>query len=677
MPVFFHILRGYDGHLIIHAIQKRHGKVYIIPTNMERYMAFSVGQLQFLDSYQFTMESLEKLVETMDDDEFIYTRREFTDEEQFQLMKRKGIFPYDYLNDISKIKSSTEIIFPSRKAFFNRLHDKEVSEKEYLRGKYIFKKYCKTFGDYHDLYLKSDVLLLADFFEKFRKTCLDNYSLDPTHYFSTAGLAWNSALKMTKVELQLLQNEEMYTFFEKGIRGGISMISKRYAKANNPRCSVYDPTKPTSYLIDLDMNNLYGGAMMLPMPTHGFKFLNEEELGEITNIQNHPDDAEDGFTLEVDLEYPNELHDFHNAYPLAPEALEIDETMFSPLQRGFPKQPPQIKLTPNLRDKTKYIIHYRNLKYYIKMGMRIKKVHRVLKFKQRAWLKEYIDYNTKCRARSKSDFEKNFYKLMNNSVFGKTQENLRKRVRVEIVTRPEIAAKRIAKPSFKRSQIIREDLVIIQSAITTLKLNKPLYIGFTVLDLSKLLMYKFHYDKMLPTYKTKIDLCFTDTDSLLYEIQTDDIYKDMKANSDWYDFSDYPLEHPNYDPKNKKIICKMKDELKGMILEEFIGLRPKCYSLLSKGSVKDNVKQDVGFHHSSTSKGVKKEVKKKYLRHKHYKDSLFNLKTILVKQNIIKSKNHTISTYHTIKVGLSAFDTKRWIKADNMHTLAYGHYKTR
>ena len=167
---------------------------------------------------------------------------------------------------------------------------------------------------------------------------------------------------------------------------------------------------------------------------------------------------------------------------------------------------------------------------------------------------------------------------MNNSVFGKTQENLRKRTRVEIVTRPEIATKRIAKPSFKRSQILREDLVIIQSAITTLKLNKPLFIGFTILDLSKLLMYKFHYDKMLPTYKTKIDLCFTDIDSLLYEIQTNDIYKDMKANSDWYEFSDYPFEHPNYDPKNKKIICKMKDELKGMILEEFIGLRPKCYS---------------------------------------------------------------------------------------------------
>ena len=167
------------------------------------------------------------------------------------------------------------------------------------------------------------------------------YQLDPNHYFSTAGFAWDSSLKITKVELRLLQNEEIYTFFEKWIRGGISMISKQYAKANNPECSKYDPIKPTTYLIVLDMNNLYGCAMRLPMPAHHFKFLNEEEFQEIDNIENHPDDAEDGFTLEVDLEYPKELHDFHNAYPLASEALEINETMLSPFQQEFPRQPPQ------------------------------------------------------------------------------------------------------------------------------------------------------------------------------------------------------------------------------------------------------------------------------------------------------------------------------------------------
>ena len=147
-------------------------------------MAFSVGQLQFLDSYQFIPESLEKLVETLKDDEFVYTRREFPNEEQFQFVKRKGIFSYDYLDHISKIKSTKEV-----KKFFNKLSDAEVCKNDYLRGKLIFNKYCKTFGDYHDMYLKTDVLLLEDLFEKCRETCLFNCQIDQSHYFSTAGFA--------------------------------------------------------------------------------------------------------------------------------------------------------------------------------------------------------------------------------------------------------------------------------------------------------------------------------------------------------------------------------------------------------------------------------------------------------------------------------------------------------
>ena len=191
------------------------------------------------------------------------------------------------------------------------------------------------------------------------------------------------------------------------------------------------------------------------------------------------------------------------------------------------------------------------------------------------------------------------------------------------------------------------------------------------------MMYKFHYAEMLPLYGNNIQLLLTDTDSLLYEIWTDDVYKDMKANSDLYDFSEYPCDHPNFSLKNKKIVGRMKDEAKGMIIEEFIGLRPKCYSLLCRGFVKDNIIQDEDIHHSATSKGIKKGVKMAHLRHDHYKTSLFNLKTIIVRQNMILSKNHTISTYHVAKTALTAFDTKRWILQDNIHTLAHGHYKTK
>ena len=177
--------------------------------------------------------------------------------------------------------------------------------------------------------------------------------------------------------------------------------------------------------------------------------------------------------------------------------------MLSPFQtRHFPKHQKKLstKLTPNLYDKTNYVVHYRNLKFYLDQGMIVTKIHQILAFEQSPWLKKYIDFNTDMWKQSSSEYAKDFYKLMNNSVFGKSQENLRNRVNVEVITKRNIALKRVCKPSFKRSQVIHEDLVIIQTAVSKLELNKPIFVGFTVLDLSNLLMYKFHYEKMLRWY---------------------------------------------------------------------------------------------------------------------------------------------------------------------------------
>ena len=176
------------------------------------------------------------------------------------------------------------------------------------------------------------------------------------------------------------------------------------------------------------------------------------------------------------MEYPYNLHRRHNDYPLAPERLVIDESMLSPFQLKFPanQKKTSTKLAPNLRDKKNYVLHYRNLKFYLEQGLILKKIHRVLTFKQSPWLKTYIDYNTRMRAMSSSGFGKDFYKLMNNSVFGKTQENLRNRVNVEVLTNREKAVKRACKPSLKRSFTVQEDLVIMQIAVTQLELNKPL-----------------------------------------------------------------------------------------------------------------------------------------------------------------------------------------------------------
>ena len=226
----------------------------------------------------------------------------------------------------------------------------------------------------------------------------------------------------------------MHFFVERGMRGGISMVSKRYAKANNPLVQDYDPSKPNKYIMYLDANNLYGWAMSKPLPKRDFKWKRVMPTEE--DIIKKKENAKNGWILEVDLEYPAELHEQHNSYPLAPEKKVVKKECMSDYQKRLMKDlelkpPDSEKLLLRLEDKSNYVVHYRNLQMYLKQGMKLKRVHRVLEFEQECWMEPYIRMNTEFRKNAKSDFEKNFYKLMNNSVFGKTMENLRNRVDIK------------------------------------------------------------------------------------------------------------------------------------------------------------------------------------------------------------------------------------------------------
>ena len=307
-------------------------------------------------------------------------------------------------------------------------------------------------GEYHDLYLKSDVLLLADVFENFRKTCIQYYKLDPCHYFTSPGLSWDAMLKMTDIKLEVMVEIDMFQFIEKGMRGGISYIANRYGKANNKYMKKYDEKASSKYIMYLDANNLYGWAMSQYLPTGNFEWLSPKQIEKI-NLGKYTENSNKGMILEVDLEYPQELHDLHNDYPLAAEKLCITKNMLSPyckqILEKFNITIGQVKkLIPMLADKQKYVLHYRNLQLYLNLGLKLKTVHRVLQFNQSPWLKEYIDFNTQKRTNAKNSVEKDFFKLMNNSVFGKTMENIRKRVDVRLVTSKGKLSKLASKPSY-------------------------------------------------------------------------------------------------------------------------------------------------------------------------------------------------------------------------------------
>ena len=287
IPVIFHNLQGYDAHLFIKRLSKIKGDFTCIPSTEEKYISFSKKvkvdeyqnkdgktvslnfELRFIDSFKFLQRSLAELVKNFQPDDFVNTKKIFRD--KIDLLTRKGVYPYDYVSSIEKFD---ETQLPPQKEFYSKLNDEDITDDEYQHALNVWKTFgCKNIRDYHDLYLKSDVLLLADVFENFRSTCLCHYNLDPAHYYTSPGLAWDACLKETGQQLQLLHAYDMLMMFEGGIRGGISHISKRYAEANDKYMDDYDPDKPSTYIQYLDANNLYGWAMSHPLPTNGFKWM--------------------------------------------------------------------------------------------------------------------------------------------------------------------------------------------------------------------------------------------------------------------------------------------------------------------------------------------------------------------------------------------------------------------
>ena len=459
---------------------------------------------------------------------------------------------------------------------------------------------------------------------------------------------------MNDIKLELMTDIDMHQFIEKGMRGGISYIANRYGKANNKYMKSYDKKASSKYIMYLDANNLYGWAMSQYLPTSGFRWMTEKQINNL-DLAKYNENSKKGLILEVDLEYPQELHDLHNDYPLAAERVCVNREMLS----GYCKKIATKynistglvqKLIPTLKNKEKYVLHYRNLQLYTDLGLKVIKVHRVLEFDQSPWLKQYIDFNTNKRKNAKNAFEKDFFKLMNNSVFGKTMENLRKRVDVRLVTDNKKLIKLASKPTYVSSKIFNENLVAVHKIKETLTLNRPAYVGMCILDLSKTLMYDFHYNNIKEMYGNKARLLFTDTDSLIYEIEAEDVYQDFWNDKEKFDNSDYPESSPYFDKTNKKVIGKFKDEAAGIPICEFVGLRSKMHSY-----IKDNQKG------GKTAKGIKKNVIKKNITHENYRQTLFDNKQMHHKMNTIRSQNHQLGSYEINKVSLSCFDDKRYI----------------
>ena len=338
------------------------------------------------------------------------------------------------------------------------------------------------------------------------------------------------------------------------MRGGISYIAKRYCKANNKYVKGYDKDKGSTFIMYWDVNNLYGWVMTQYLPYDNFEWMSQKEISEI-NFDLVSEDSNEGYILEVDLEYPSDLHDLHSDYPLAPEKLKASDDMLSNYCLGIAKEygirvGEVNKLIPNLKKNENYIVHYRNLQLYKSLEMKVVEINKVLKFKQSDWLKKFVMFNTEKRMCAVNEYEKVFFKLMVNSVYRKNMENLRKRASINLVNNEKDYVKYVSRPTFVCQKIPDKNLVAIHKVKPVLLLNKAIYVGFCVLDLSKLLMYDWHNNYFVKTFDR--NLLLTDTDSLVYEIRdVDDVYEKVDKDKDLFDFSDYSKESKFYDNSNK------------------------------------------------------------------------------------------------------------------------------
>ena len=672
IPLFFHNA-NYDIKCFINAFKTLYPEDYFkkisgVPCNMEIYKSLNMNNICIMDSYTHLSSSLSKLITNLPEDKKITLKTITNDPEKFKLINEKGFYPYEYVDSIEKLNTPMNEI--KREHFDSKLTLSKLSDKDWEHIQNVINKFeIKTLREWHDLYLKIDVYGLTDVFEYYRELAFDTYGIDPAHYIGLPSFTWAAGLKFTQVSLQNITDPDLYMFFEKMKRGGISVISQRYAKANNPYLPDYDEKEENTYIYQVDCNNLYGWSMCENLPKDGIEWCSDFDEN---IIHSYKSSDNVGYVLEIDLDYPESLHDDHSDYPLAPEHLVINKCK---------------KLTPNLNDKKNYIVHIDNLQYYISKGLILKKIHRVVKFNQSAWLKPYIEKNSKLRQMAKNDFEKDYYKLLNNAFYGKTMENVRDRVNVQFCLNEKQFIKHTSSPLFANQiNVMKQDgLILVKTHKKTVELNKPIYLGACILESSKLLMFKFHYDTMKIKYPT-CSMMKTDTDSLLYYIKTDDLYQDLKEDKNiqkQMEFSNYPKDNFLYNCDRKKIPGLFQDECvdgEMAIISEYIGLRAKSYS--------NNLYYPTNeeFKCKKKSKGVPSKHIANRVDFQDYKNCLFNKTPLILgttenkdqhKEKICTFRSLKLVTYsiEQSKIALSSNDDKRYILPDNIHTYAHGHYK--
>ena len=686
LPVVAHNAFGYDISLLLRWGLKDHPSmankdIFVIAKTKEKYRGMRIileyeekrklkskRELRFLDSFQFYNAGLQSIAKSLCDDDLSVMHAEFPCDRQRHLLTSKGIYCYEFAQNYDQLVNTTTL--PPRQDFYSSLTDSVPSEDEYQHAQNVWTEFkCSNLLDYLLVYLKCDTYLLHAFFSRYRMMTYHEYAIDPIHTWSAPGLSYLIGLKMTGAKVELITDSTQYCHFEAGLRGGQSFISKKYQTSNCAQSSQFDPKKPTSYILNTDLNALYNFQLQGDLPIGSFEWVSPAELS-LIDWHEWDDTQETNYCLTVDLEYPEHLWEAHCEMPAAPTHAQVPRHWYSQEQKrlfsatGLQPHTLTKKLISYLGPRKNYTLHASVLKYYLQLGLKLTRIVRGCKFRQAKWAKPYLAHLAEKRQASKHQHEIDYYKLLGNSFYGRLLRRPRNDVEVKLCTKQEQFDKRVNSPLFKSFQIFGPNLIAVELKPKVLKLNQPLSSGVCVLDGAKVTLLKTYWT-LKDFFKENMRLLFSDTDSLGIWVQTETLTDDLHNLRELFDFSSLDNSHPLYSRENERVPGKLKLEMANFIITDFVGLRSKQYAMKyesPRGEIEYLFK----------CKGAPKAAVRKQFQFQDYYDCLFDWVSKDVTFCAIRTDGkHNLNTIQQTKCALRAFCDKRRLCADRISTQAY------
>lgn len=692
IPIFIHNFQNYDSQFIMQGLKYNDSSVAGIPYNMEKFRTLNIGRVTFVDSLQLLPASIDVLVNNLTQNGHKF---EIIDQiplfKRFSLFKKsllkKGVYPYEWAKSVLQLEQKRK--WPKHKHFYSTLKQSNITQEEYEHGKRVFKEFqCKNMLDYCHLYCRLDTILLLEIMCQFREDVFSEFGLDCTKYISAPQLAFDSMLKGLDEPIYLMTDPNMILMCEQNVRGGVAFVGERHVKCRglekeigkhfpnetvDERFQRIDNKKCTDLLAMFDAVALYSYCQTLYLPWGGYEWCSVFEIERLQReLDNIVPSSSIGFILEVDLEYPSQLHNLHSSFPMISEKKTItfsDLSKYS--QRAYTalngksaaERYKSEKLVTDFSPKTKYVVHYRNLQTYLRAGIKLKKIHRVIKFIQKPYLKKFIEKCAQKRAAAKTEFLKMLFKLFSNSVYGKFLQDNRKHMEAKVCTKYNTFAKYYNSPLYKGHRIVSDKVVTVYTKKSHVKLDRLYATGFSILELSKNHMISSWYNFFLPNLDNNATVVLTDTDSFLIHVKNMSRSQLFTALENALDFSNYPPNNPKHTNKFKGIPGYFKDENAGNYLTEVVGLKAKCYILKVLAQNAPNV-----LNKKVTCKGVQKRARDK-LTMSQFRSVLKKFKSINADCYNIRTKSNHLYTQKLQKIALSTSDDKRHLKSCGIHTI--------